>query len=49
MCRQFIREFCAEDFPIILVHADENGSVLEYKIYTLNELLFDSFGPDNLK
>lgn len=49
MCRQFIREFCAEDFPIILVHTDETGAVAEYKIYELQELLTDSFGPDNLE
>lgn len=49
MCRQFIREFCAGDFPIVLVRTDETDSVTEYKLYTLQELLADSFGPDNLK
>ena len=49
MCRQFIREFCAEDFPVILVRTDDAGDIAEYKIYELRELLADSFGPDNLK
>ncbi len=48
MCRQAIREFCDLDFPVILVEADENGVVQAYKIYRLEELLVDSFGPDNL-
>ncbi len=49
MCRQAIREFCDPDFPIILVEADENGAVKSYKIYKLDELLVDSFGPNHLK
>lgn len=48
MCRQAIREFCNPDFPIILVEVDESGVVQAYKIYMLEELLVDSFGPDNL-
>ena len=48
MCRQAIREFCDPDFPVILVEADENGVVQAYKVYRLEELLVDSFGPDNL-
>ena len=35
MCRQFIREFCAEDFPIIPIRTDEAGIIVEYKIYEL--------------
>ena len=36
------------DFPVILVEVDEDGVVQAYKIYRLEELLVDSFGPDNL-
>ena len=49
MCRQFIREFCSEDFPIILAKADDSAEIKEHKIYELKELLPDSFGPENLK
>lgn len=48
MCRQAIREFCDSDFPVILAEVDEDGVVQAYKIYRLDELLVDSFGPDNL-
>ncbi len=48
MCRQAIREFCDPDFPVIMVEVDEDGVVQAYKIYRLEELLVDSFGPDNL-
>lgn len=44
MCRQAIREFCnPEDFKVILAKSAD-----DYKIYTLKELLPESFGPDNL-
>jgi len=49
MCRQFIREFCSEDFPIILIKTDSPNKISDYKIYKLKELLPESFGPDNLK
>ncbi|KAF5361847.1 hypothetical protein D9756_002071 [Leucocoprinus leucothites] len=56
MCRQFIREFCANDMPILLVPADypqegkvkpgsSAGGVVET---TLGELLPMSFGPEDL-
>ncbi len=48
MCRQFIREFCNADFPIILVKAAEHGIVKEYQIHTLEALLPHSFGPEHL-
>lgn len=38
VCRQVLREFCAPDFKIILAK-----SVSEYKIFTLAELLPESF------
>ena len=44
VCRQVMREFGSpETFQVILAKSAE-----EYKIYRLSELLFDSFGPENL-
>lgn len=41
-CRQFLREFCKpNEFKIILAK-----SLDEYKIFTLEELLPNSFGPE---
>ena len=42
VCRQVMCEFCADDFKILLVKA---GAV---KLYTLAQLLPESFSPDNL-
>ncbi len=42
VCRQVMREFCADDFKILLAKA---GAV---KLYTLAQLLPESFSPDNL-
>ena len=44
VCRQFMREFCSEDFKIIVTNA--RGSRTE--IYTLGQLLPKGFGPDNV-
>ncbi len=44
-CRQRIREFADEDTIIHVM--DKSGVVL--KRYTMDELLPDSFGPENLK
>ena len=38
VCRQVMREFCSKDFKIILAKTSK-----EYKIYTLEELLPESF------
>jgi len=44
MCRQALREFCVpEEFEIILAKSLE-----DFKIYTLEELLPQSFGPHYL-
>ena len=44
ICRQVMREFCDPDtFEIILARSTE-----DYKIYTLAQLLPESFGPENL-
>lgn len=54
-CRQFIREFCALSMPILLVPADyaarlergeADGGIVTR---TLEELLPDSFGPEDLE
>lgn len=42
-CRQVIREFCADDFPI---HVSTSEG---YDTYTLGELLPESFGPEHIK
>ncbi len=44
VCRQFMREFCSEDFKIIVTNP--RGSRTE--IYTLGQLLPHGFGPDNV-
>lgn len=44
VCRQVMREFCSGDFKVITAISTD-----EYKINTLEELLPNSFGPDNLK
>lgn len=44
VCRQVMREFCDSEFEIVVAR-----SIDDYKVYTLGELLPESFGPDNLK
>lgn len=45
ICRQMMREFCEPDrFEIVLARTRD-----DYKVYTLQELLPESFGPQNLK
>lgn len=43
ICRQVMREFCDPSFTILLAK-----TVDEYQVYTLEELLPVSFGPENL-
>ncbi len=43
ICRQFLNEFCGNDFPIIVV-----GAADKYIRTTLGELLPNAFGPENL-
>lgn len=42
-CRQKLREFCAPDTPVIMANDEVLGPV-----YTLAQLLPESFGPDHL-
>ena len=43
ICRQVMREFCADEFKIIL------GRREQMKVYTLTQLLPESFSPRNLE
>ena len=43
ICRQFMREFCGNRFPVILVTSEK-----QFRTVTLGTLLPDSFGPDVL-
>ncbi|MCR4901472.1 MAG: cytidine deaminase [Butyrivibrio sp.] len=43
VCRQVIREFCKLDTKILLVKSED-----DYQEYTLDQLLPQSFGPENL-
>lgn len=45
ICRQVMREFTnPKDFRVIVAVSEDN-----YKVYTLEQLLPDSFGPENLE
>ncbi|QLL31897.1 hypothetical protein HG536_0C00640 [Torulaspora globosa] len=44
ICRQFIREFAADDFPVVMF----NGDGSQFLVRTLRELLPLSFGPGDL-
>ncbi len=44
VCRQVMREFCDDDFSIIMGESEE-----KYKIVSLKELLPLSFSPDNVR
>ena len=43
VCRQVLREFCKDDFPVYLAHKEGN------KTLTLGDLLPYSFSEDSLK
>ena len=43
ICRQVLREFCKDDFPVYLAHKEG------YKALPLGDLLPYSFGVDSLK
>ena len=43
-CRQFMREFCdCDTFAVIVARSRE-----DFRIFTLEELLPNSFGPESL-
>lgn len=43
VCRQVMREFCQDDFQIVVAKTKE-----EYKVYTLPQLLPEGFGGGNI-
>lgn len=43
ICRQVMREFCSPGFQIIVARTEE-----DYRTFTLEQLLPESFGPENL-
>ncbi|WP_026509999.1 MULTISPECIES: cytidine deaminase [unclassified Butyrivibrio] len=44
VCRQVMREFCDDDFKVILL-TDQTDGVNKYQVYNLTEILPLSFGP----
>jgi len=44
VCRQVMAEFCEDDFKILLANSQN-----QTKVYTLNEILPNRFGPKNLQ
>src|ERR1700761_5844851 len=54
MCRQFMREFCELDMPVVMVSAGYNSRDFKESVgdhvrtVTLEELLPYSFGPEEL-
>lgn len=56
ICRQVLREFCAQDMPILLIPADYTGAEsttggekVEVRETTMGEILPNSFGPEDLE
>ena len=39
VCRQFMSEFCQDDFIIIMTKMKSNGELIESKVYTMDEIL----------
>ena len=43
VCRQFMSEFCDDDFKIIMTKMTKEGELLDSKILTMNEILPSRF------
>lgn len=43
VCRQFMSEFCDDDFKIIMTKVSQEGTILDKKILTMKEILPDRF------
>ena len=43
VCRQFMSEFCKDDFKIIMTKMSSDGELIDNKIFTMNEILPDRF------
>ncbi|KAF7313232.1 Cytidine deaminase [Mycena kentingensis (nom. inval.)] len=48
-CRQFIREFCPQDMPILLIPGDYQSTKHGILETSIRELLPHSFGPEHLQ
>lgn len=48
VCRQFMREFCGDDFKIVLYEGTADGADGGTEVHTLKELLPFSFGGELL-
>jgi cytidine deaminase len=47
VCRQVMREFCDDDFKVILL-TEQTGGENKYEVYDLTEVLPLSFGPTDM-
>ena len=43
VCRQFMSEFCEDDFKIIMTKISKDGKLINSKMFTMNEILPDRF------
>lgn len=43
VCRQFMSEFCADDFKIIMTEMTKDGGLISSKIMSMEEILPDRF------
>ena len=43
VCRQFMSEFCTDDFKIIMTEMTKDGGLISSKIMTMEEILPDRF------
>ena len=43
VCRQFMSEFCNDDFKIIMNKMGSDGTLIESKVFTMNEILPERF------
>ena len=49
VCRQFMSEFCNDDFKIIMTKMKSNGELIESKEFTMEEILPKRFKLKDLK
>ena len=43
VCRQFMSEFCDDDFKIFMTKISKDGKLIDSKMFTMNEILPDRF------
>lgn len=43
VCRQFMSEFCTDDFKIIMTEMTKDGGLISSKVMSMNEILPDRF------